>query len=147
MNPRQEAFCVEYVRSGNAAKAYRAAGYKIGNPHSADVRASALLRRPEVAKRVQLLVVEMKGEEILDARQRRIVLSEIARTSANTMEVIRAIDVLNRMDGVYVQRQQITGADGSPLRISWEGESEPEPLEEILSRQREKAKAAAGENP
>lgn len=147
MNPRQEAFCVEYVRSGNAAKAYRAAGYKTVNPHSADVRASALLKKPDIAERVRELVVEMKGEEILDAKQRRIVLSDIARTSKNTMEVIRAIDVLNRMDGVYVQKQQITGADGNPLRISWEGESDPETLEETLVRRREKAKAAAGEDP
>ena len=116
MTERQERFCVEYARCGNATEAYRNAGYSTSTPASAWVSACKLLRNPKVKARVEALSMEMKSAKMMDIAERREKLAEIARDEESTkQDVIKAIDTLNKMDGAYLNRTEITG--GMPVVI------------------------------
>ena len=78
--------------------------------------ASRLLRKDVVAARIQALQSKLTDEKILDAKKRREILSNIATDSESTkQDVIKAIDTLNKMDGAYLNRTEITG--GLPVVI------------------------------
>ena len=116
VNKRQENFCKEFARCGNATEAYRAAGYKANSAHSYEVMASRLLRNVEVRQRIAELSKAIHNEKIMDIAERRERLAEIARDSESTkQDVIKAIDTLNKMDGAYLNRTEITG--GVPVVI------------------------------
>ncbi len=119
MTDRQEKFCLEYVRCGNATEAYRSAGYNPKSAHAAEVRGSALLRNVEVKAKIAELRGQLEDEKIMDAKARRERLTEIAK-GKSPIVAIKAIDVLNKMDGVYINKTQLTGEGGGPLTIAWE---------------------------
>ena len=53
MAPRQEKFCMEYMATGDAAKAYLSAGYKAGGNNSDTTnRAYAVLNKPKIKQRI-----------------------------------------------------------------------------------------------
>ncbi len=116
MTKRQEKFCLEYARCGNATEAYRNAGYSTSTPASAWVSACKLLRNPKVKERIDELSRKMKSAKMMDIAERRERLAEIARDEESTkQDVIKAIDTLNKMDGAYLNRTEITG--GMPVVI------------------------------
>lgn len=126
--------------AGNGAKAAVLAGY--ATP-SARVTASRLLRKASVRleianKRVELdrqvriaaaeaeaqatAAVEQAAQErnakIADAWERREILTRIARSErASAKDVVRAIDVMNRMDCLYIQHHQVAGEGGGPIDL------------------------------
>jgi len=56
LTPKQEAFCIAYIETGNASEAYRKA-YDAGNskPATINVRASELLADSKIAVRIEAL--------------------------------------------------------------------------------------------
>ena len=121
MNRKQEIFCEEFVKSGNAAEAYKLAGYKASSAKSAANSASRLLENVGICSRIAELRDKATDEKILDAKQRRILLSEIAKKyTEDTQDRIRALDVLNKMDGIYVTKTQLSGEGGGPVMFRWE---------------------------
>ena len=106
------------MRCGNATAAYKAAGYEPKNDRAATSAGNRLLTFVDVQKRIAELRDEMNNAKILDAQQRRVLLSEIA--NAKGQDAVRALDVLNKMDGIYVTKTQLSGEDGGPIRFRWE---------------------------
>ena len=110
MTERQEKFCLEYIRHGNAAVAYRAAGYNPQSKGSAEAMGSRLLRNVNVRQRLAELRKKMEGPAIMDAQERREKLTEIARSPATEdKDIIKAIDTLNKMDSLYIQKTELSG--------------------------------------
>ena len=110
MTERQEKFCLEFIRCGNAAEAYRLAGYKPQSAHAAETMGSRLLRNVEVSNRLDELRKKVNGPKVMDAEERRVKLTEIATSRYVKPDVaIKAIDVLNKMDGLYVQKTELSG--------------------------------------
>lgn len=104
---RQEIFCVEFVRCGNASKAYKRAGYK---EKGARENASRLITKHNIKARIAELQAQIDDEKIMDATERRETLTGIARDSgANDADRIKAIDTMNKMDGVYLNRTELSG--------------------------------------
>ena len=121
MNELQKKFCVEFVIRGNATEAYKAAGYKVRSDNAARVNASRLLTNANVQEAIAALRAKMESEKIMDAKERRETLTAIARSRAeDSQDRIRAIDTMNKMDGLYINKTQLSGADGGPLTIAWE---------------------------
>lgn len=111
MTERQEKFCLEMARCGNAAQAYKAAGYKPRSNKGAAAAAARLLTFDSIKVRLDELREQMADEKIMDAKERKIRLSEIAKHRATKDEnVIKAIDVLNKMDGLYIQKTELSGS-------------------------------------
>ena len=122
MRQLMENFCVEFVRCGNATEAYKNAGYKVRSDNIAAVAAARLLRNVKVQKRIEELRSEMDSRKIMDAAERRELLTQFARDEETAKtDRLKAMDLLNKMDGVYINKTQVSGADGAPLTFRWEG--------------------------
>ena len=117
MRQLMENFCLEIVQSGNGTEAYKKAGYKVKSGNAAAVGAAKLLRKAKVQKRI-----EMDSHKIMDAAERRELLTQFARDEETAKpDRLKAMDLLNKMDGVYINKTQVSGADGAPLVFRWEG--------------------------
>jgi phage terminase small subunit len=122
MQQLQENFCVEFVRCRSNAEAYKRAGYKVKSDKSAAVCATKLLKKPNIQARIAELRKELASGKIMDAAQRRELLTQFARDEeTGRADRLRAIDLLNKMDGIYITKAQVSGVDGSPLTFRWEG--------------------------
>ena len=123
MRQLMENFWLEIVQSGNGTEAYKKAGYKVQSDNAAAVGAAKLLRKAKVQKRIAELRSEMDSHKIMDAAERRELLTQFARDElAAKTDRLKAMDLLNKMDGVYITRTQVSGTDGAPLTFRWEGD-------------------------
>ena len=111
---KQEKFCLEYVIDGNASRAYREA-YDAANMKEATISNSAykLLQNDEIKAKIEQLRTETIKSSILSIEQRKELLTKIAMSEAydkfgnpSFTDVRGAIDLLNKMDGVYVVKNQ-----------------------------------------
>jgi phage terminase small subunit len=101
LTQKQETFCIEYVKTGNATNAAITAGYA---PKNADITASKNLRNASVSARIAELRKPLRKS--LDDRIAR--LEELAFENIYSDKGvpirhsnIQAIQELNKMDGVY----------------------------------------------
>jgi phage terminase small subunit len=99
LNPRQEAFCQEYLKDLNATQAAIRAGY---SEHSARQIGAELLSKPEIQARIQAAMEERAKRTAIDVDY---VLSTIKETVERCKQ---AEPVLNRLG----QPVLIEGADG-----------------------------------
>lgn len=104
MNPRRMRFAEYYRASSNGTEAAIKAGYSKKTAYS---QANRLLKDVEVQNYIKELESEEKDKRILDARDRKVILSDIARDDINDPQCrIKAIDTLNKMTGEYMTKQQ-----------------------------------------
>ena len=137
---KQELFCLEYAKSGNARQAYKSAGYKCRSDEAADANASRLLRNANVKARLAELAEEAKNASIADITEMQQTLTSIIRkqlmeevivvesvgdfmTEARKMDkepsikdIINAINTLGKIQGAFSSKLEID-ADLSPIVI------------------------------
>lgn len=113
LTPKQKAFADYYIECGNAAEAYRKAGYK--NYKSAAVEATKTLKNPKVSEYVKMRQKQIDDSRIADAAeimqyftsvmrgeikdQNGIDASLAERTKAAVELAKRKIDADNRQEG------------------------------------------------
>lgn len=104
---KYEKFCVEYRKNGgNATAAAIAAGY---SERTAAQQGARLLRNVKVAARIEELAKDAIRKQIISTDKRAMYLSKIAEDNAMDPQArIRAIDILNKMDGLYVFKAEVT---------------------------------------
>lgn len=108
LNMRQRRFAEFYVQCGNAGRAAELAGYA---ERFAAQNADKLLKNTNIAEYITQLVEKMKDERILAAKDRQVILSDIARDEeSEPVDRIRAIDTLNKMTGEYLSKVEVTGS-------------------------------------
>ena len=99
LNARQKKFSEYYVQSGNAAESAVKAGY---SAKYANTNASKLLQNTTIANYIRELSEKLKDERIMTAKDRQVLLSDIARDDENEPnDRIKAVDTLNKMTGEY----------------------------------------------
>lgn len=74
MTKRQEMFCQEFVKSGNATQAAIKAGY---SEKTANEQGSRLLAKVSIQDKIKQLSDEIRTEKIIDARKMQEVLTSI----------------------------------------------------------------------
>ena len=95
LNARQKKF----AESGNAAESAVKAGY---SAKYANTNASKLLQNTTIANYIKELSEKLKDERIMTAKDRQVLLSDIARDDENEPnDRIKAVDTLNKMTGEY----------------------------------------------
>jgi len=116
---KQEDFCLVYLETGNASEAYRQV-YSCSKmkPTTINRAAKQLLDNPKIKKRLAeikkaaaenvQMTLEGHLEKLADLRDKAE--KEGKFSSAITAEVNRG-----KVAGFYVEKQEITGANGSPL--------------------------------
>lgn len=109
LTDKQESFARAIALDGmNQSDAYRAC-YDTETERQETVwdAASKLASHPEVAQRIAELRGETATPQIMNAQKRREKLTSIIEDpDSSPREVMQAIDLLNKMDGEYVQKVQ-----------------------------------------
>ena len=99
LNARQKKFAEYYAQSGNAAESAVKAGY---SAKYANTNASKLLQNTTIANYIKELSEKLKDERIMTAKDRQVLLSDIARDDENEPnDRIKAVDTPNKMTGEY----------------------------------------------
>jgi phage terminase small subunit len=130
---KQEKFCIEYAKSGNARQAYEKAGYSCSKESTVDVNACRLLKNDKVKERLAELTEEVKDASIADIKEMQEKLTEIIRQQAEEevivvlskgdfmqeaqkmmkkpaiKEVISAIEKLGKMQGAFTDNVNVNG--------------------------------------
>ena len=107
LNARQKAFCEYYVASGNATDAAIKAGY---SEKYAGVNADKLLKNTNIQKYIEELQEKAKGNRIMTAIERREFLTKlILKEETKDTDKLKAVDILNKMDGEYTQKVEVNG--------------------------------------
>lgn len=106
LNMRQRKFAEYYVQNGNAEQAAILAGYSEtyarGNAHK-------LVANSCISAYIKELSDKLKDERILTAKDRQVMLSDIARNTENeASDRIKAVDTLNKMTGEYTVKVDTT---------------------------------------
>ena len=108
LTPKQEAFCQNIVKGMSQADAYRSA-YNASKMTDKSIieKASDLASNVKIKERVKELRDKVARKSIMSAQERlewltRLVLSEDATNS----DRIKALDIMNKMDGEYTQKIQ-----------------------------------------
>lgn len=101
VNERQKRFAEYYAQSGNASWSARQAGY---SEKYAGQNADKLLKNTNITNYIRELTEREQDKRIMTARERKAVLSDIAREGNDNADRIRAIDTLNKMTGEYVTK-------------------------------------------
>lgn len=123
LTPKQEAFCLAYVETGNASEAYRRSYDVAGDtkPETVWSEASRLLANPTVSARVKLLQQEARSlalvsvgtltQELEEARQHAM------KDEKGASAAVSAILGKAKIHGLLVDRKEHTGKDGMPLTV------------------------------
>jgi len=110
---KQEAFAFEYIMNGrNASDAYRKV-YDVSKdikPETVWRDAHTILHTPKVLARIGVLQKEQYHGDIMTIEERKLMLTALARTGD-----IKSVDLLNKMESVYVEKQEITVTELKPL--------------------------------
>ena len=107
LNVRQKVFCEYYVASGNATDSAIKAGYK---EKYAGVNSDKLLKNTNIQKYIEELQEKAKGNRIMTAIERREFLTSMIKDAAvKDTDRLKALDILNKMDGEYTQKVEVNG--------------------------------------
>lgn len=105
MTNKELKFAEEYAACGNATQAALRAGYSESTATNASRwldHKSTKKYKKELAEYIRQLAQEEQDKRILTAGERKVQLSDIARSKDElTADRIKAIDTLNKMTGEY----------------------------------------------
>lgn len=87
-NPKWEAFCLHYAKTGNASEAYKQAGYETENPRSIYSNCNRLLKNDDIKARLAELAEEMASEKIAGIREIQERLTSILRGELQEEQVV-----------------------------------------------------------
>lgn len=120
LSKKQIDFCNKFIACGNATKAYKAV-YKVKSDGTAAVKGSNLVRKGKVAKLIAELNEEVKNKNVMTAQKKREKLAEMVNDpNVSNADKLKAIDIDNKMEGMYINKTQLSGEDGGPVRFTWE---------------------------
>ena len=133
-NKNQEKFCQLYAATGNATQSWKDAGYKYTSENGARVAASNFVNKnPNIVRRLAELAEEAKNNAIADIQEMQSILTSIIREElseevlmsegdgdgmshivskrkkAALKERLRAIELLGKMQGAFVDKLQVEG--------------------------------------
>lgn len=116
LTPKQEIFVASLVKGNSQRQAYieaypNAAKWK---EESVDNRASKLLKSAEVLPRYQELLKKAEDEAIMSAVERKRWLTGVVKGEQfTTTDKLKAMDLLNKMDGQYIEKHEVKQIDMS----------------------------------
>ena len=123
-HPKQEKFCLEYFKSGNAAAAATLAGYSVRSIRSI---ASELLTKPNIQRRLEELKKKAEDASVMSVLERKQRLSEIGRARLSdfvrcengVFRIVVGLDSLNSgaVQEVVSEEAQIGKGENAPAAV------------------------------
>jgi len=121
LTPKQEAFALAVASGKTQSDAYREA-FNVRpttKDTSVNVNASKLMADANIAQRVEELrkPIAEKAMITLESHIQRLKeLAELAIDQGQIAAAIKAEELCGKASGVYIEKRQITGADGGPVQ-------------------------------
>ena len=106
LNNKHKIFCREYVKNGlNGTKAYMKA-YPDCTEETARINASKLLTKTNIQNYIKELQDKAESKDIMTTIQKKEFLTNmiLKDKDANRTDRLRALDILNKMDGEYIEK-------------------------------------------
>ena len=106
LTAKQEKFVQNIIEGMSQADAYRSA-YNTKNMTDKSVweKASELASNVKVAERLSELRDKLANEKIMSAQERLQWLTDLVKSKeASNSDKLKALDIMNKMDGEYVQK-------------------------------------------
>lgn len=88
LNPKQEAFCLHYAKTGNATESYKIAGYQCKNDAVVAASAVRLLSQVKVKARLAELTERMASDKIAGIAEIQSRLTSILRGELQEEQVV-----------------------------------------------------------
>lgn len=105
LTPKQEQFVQNIIEGMSQADAYRSAyDTKRMSDNAIYREASLLMNNPKVAQRLASITAQADKKKIMSAQERLEWLTELIQGSHLTQDKLRAMDIMNKMTGEYVQK-------------------------------------------
>lgn len=126
LNNRQKRFADELLICGNASEAARRAGYSEKYAHT---NVSKLLQNTTLQEYIKERRKVIDAGKVADAKERRESLTKVLRDNARDGDwqaVIKAADILNKMDNLYTQRIEAKTSGVMDVRVVWGGDADDE---------------------
>jgi phage terminase small subunit len=122
LTPKQEKFAQSIALDGmNKSDAYRSA-YDTSKMSDKTVneKASVLASQDKITARILELQRETVTPKVMSAQKRREKLTELAESAEDPNVAMKAIDLLNKMTGEYVQKVEaaVTNAVNISIELS-----------------------------
>ena len=107
MTHRQELFIQEYIKTGNATNSAIKAGYSKRIAKSIGQR---LLTFVNIKKRIEELSQKIANNNIMTAKERQEYLTKLINSDdVKVSDKLKALDILNKMTGEYIQKVEVNG--------------------------------------
>lgn len=122
LTAKEEKFCINVFSGMTYTDAYRDA-YDSDNMSDKTIneKASLMAKKDKIRTRIQQLRSEANSDKILSAIRRKEILTDIVLNRDNDDSRMKAIDILNKMDGEYITK--IEGDIGiKEIRVELEDE-------------------------
>jgi hypothetical protein len=117
-NARHEKFAQGIASGLSQRKAYRAAfpNSVKWKDETVDVKASELKKNDKVLVRLEELAQQTTSKAVMTITQRKEWLSELIESATEeTKDKLKAVDILNKMDGAYVEKVELGGQINNPM--------------------------------
>ncbi len=107
MTHRQELFIQEYIKTGNATSSAIKAGYSKRTARSIGQR---LLKNVDIKNYIDELSQKIACNSIMTAKERQEFLTSlISNNDVKVSDKLKAVDLLNKMTGEYIQKVEVNG--------------------------------------
>ena len=111
MNERQEKFCLNYAKCGNAVKAYTDAGYDIKSEAGARASSSKLLTNPNIKKKLEELSQKAESKAIASITEIKEFWTEVLQSDEQEMNYrLKASEMLVKVQGGFIDKVEHSGA-------------------------------------
>ena len=117
-NVRHEKFAQCIANGLSQRKAYRAAfpNSVKWKDETVDSKASVLAKNDKVLERLRELAEETSRKAIMTATERKEWLTKIIRSQYDeTKDKLKAVDLLNKMEGSYIEKVEVNGNINNPF--------------------------------
>ena len=107
MTCKQELFIQEYIKTGNATSSAIKAGY---SKKTARVIGQENLTKPYIKKKINELSQKIACNSIMTAKERQEYLTKLINAAdVKVSDKLKALDILNKMTGEYIQKVEVNG--------------------------------------
>jgi len=106
LNNKQKIFCREYVKNGSNGTAAYMKAYSKCTEETARRNASKLLTNTDIQNYIKELQDKAESKDIMTTIQKKEFLTKmiLKDKKANRSDKLKALDILNKMDGEYITR-------------------------------------------
>lgn len=151
LTAKQEKFIQNVVSGMSQRKAYRDAYKNKMTDKQVDEEACKLFNSPKISQRYKELIKELEDATIMTAKERMKWLSDVVNgnikhisygdngeqyeNEAYISDKMKAVDILNKMDGIYINNHKISGDQENPLNIVDLSHLTTEEIRELLDNE------------